>query len=141
MEKTYAVVIYNPATGEEETVPVTKEVYDEFRRDTWRSQKSDYKYMIHTCSLNNLIGKDVEQTFDEFIDKDANIEELIIQKERLDRLSSALSQLTEQEKMLVDALYSEGLTIRACATKFGLSKAAVQRLKARILKKLKKLLI
>lgn len=140
MSKTYAIITFNPATGMEEAVSVTKEVYDEFRRGIWRIEKSDLKYITHTYPMSCLIGDDddSEDEFHEYEDENFDLEEMVIHNERLERLRFAKSRLAIKERKLIDLLYGEGLTIRECADRFGVCKAVIQRRKERILKKLKK---
>lgn len=140
MSKTYAIITFNPATGIEETVPVTKEVYDEFRRGIWRIEKSDLKYITHTYPMSCLIGDDddSDDEFHEYEDENFDLEEMIIHNERLERLRFAKNRLAIKERKLIDLLYGEGLTIRECADRFGVCKAVIQRRKERILKKIKK---
>lgn len=138
MDKTYAIIIFNPATGKEETVPVTKEVYDEFRRDAWRNKKSDDKYISHTYPMSCLNGGDAEDSFHEFEDKGADLEELIIQNERLECLRFALSQLSKSERALIYDLYMKGLSERAVAENLGVCRNTVHYQKIKILEKLKK---
>lgn len=140
MSKTYAIITFNPATGTEETVPVTKEVYDEFRRGIWRIEKSDLKYITHTYPMSCLIGDDddSEDEFHEYEDEDFNLEEMIIHNERLERLRFAMSQLTVEERIFIKALYENRITERALAAKLGVFRNTIHYHKVRILEKIKK---
>ena len=142
MDKTYAIITYNPATGKEETVPVTKEVYDEFRRGIWRCEKSDLKYIAHTYPMSCLTGDDddSEDRFEEYEDENFNLEELIIQNERLEKLRFALKQLSPEERKLIDLIYSNGLSQQEISELFLISQQAVHKRKIKILKKLKNFL-
>ena len=142
MSKTYAIITFNPATGMEETVLVTKEVYDEFRRGIWRIEKSDLKYITHTYPMSCLIGDDddSEDEFHEYEDENSNLEEMIIYSERLEQLRCALKNLPKNERRLISAIYKYGLTEMEYGSRIGMSQRMVHYNKERILKKLKKFL-
>lgn len=55
-------------------------------------------------------------------------------------LYEALSSLPEDEMELIHKIYFERLTERTTAEKYGVSQAAINKRKTRILKKLKKIL-
>ena len=67
-------------------------------------------------------------------------EEIAIHNDEIQRLSKALKGLNPTEYKLIHALYFEGLTERAYATRTGEPYMTIHNRKARIQKKLKKLL-
>ena len=140
MSKTYTIITFNPATGMEESVLVTKEVYEEFFRGIWRIKKNNHKYYSNTFPMSCLIGDedDSEDEFHEYEDEDFNLEEMIIHNERLERLRFAMSQLTPEERIFIKALYEKEFTERALAAKLGVFRNTIHYQKTRILEKLKK---
>ena len=142
MSKTYAIITFNPATGAEETVPVTKEVYDEFRRGIWRIEKSDLKYITHTYPMSCLIGDDddSEDEFHEYADTNFNLEEIISTEFVLSKLREGVKGLSPVERRIVYYLFFEECSEKEVAEIFSISQQAIHKRKIKILKKLKKFL-
>ncbi len=74
-----------------------------------------------------------------FKEKD-NIPSQVESKLMYEALYEALSILPDDEEALIRKLFFEELTERNAAEKYGVSQAAINKRKARILKKLKKIL-
>ena len=142
MSKTYAIITFNPATGAEETVPVTKEVYDEFRRGIWRIEKSDLKYITHTYPMSCLIGDDddSEDEFHEYEDTNFNLEEIISTEFVLSKLREGVKELSPIERRIVYYLFFEERSEKEVAEIFSISQQAIHKRKIKILKKLKNFL-
>ena len=142
MSKTYAIITFNPATGAEETVPVTKEVYDEFRRGIWRIEKSDLKYITHTYPMSCLIGDDddSEDEFHEYEDTNFNLEEIISTEFVLSKLREGVKELSPIERRIVYYLFFEERSEKEVAEIFSISQQAINKRKIKILKKLKNFL-
>lgn len=142
MSKTYAIITFNPATGTEETVPVTKEVYDEFRRGIWRIDKSDLKYITHTYPMSCLIGDDddSEDEFHEYADTNFNLEEIISTEFVLSKLREGVKGLSPVERRIVYYLFFEECSEKEVAEIFSISQQAIHKRKIKILKKLKNFL-
>lgn len=142
MSKTYAIITFNTATGMEETVPVTKEVYDEFRRGIWRIEKSDLKYITHTYPMSCLIGDDddSEDEFHEYEDTDFNLEEIISTEFVLSKLREGVKGLSPIERRIVYYLFFEECSEKEVAEIFSISQQAIHKRKIKIFKNLKKFL-
>lgn len=87
-------------------------------------------------SLDRLMDDNAEQ----FADDSESVEELALRNITYDALHMAMSQLTEDERRLIVALFFNGKTERKYAESLGVYRNAVHKRKMRILEKLKKLL-
>lgn len=139
MSKTYAIITFNPATGTEETVTVTKEVYDEFRRGSWRIEKNDQKHSYYGMSMNALLcsGDYSCDDFKEFTDFKSNPEEIISTEFVLSKLREGIKGLSPMERRIVYYLFFEECSEKEVAEIFSISQQAIHKRKIKILKKLK----
>lgn len=87
-------------------------------------------------SLDRLMDDNAEQ----FADDSESVEELALRNITYDALHIAMSQLAEDERRLIVALFFNGKTEREYAESLGVYRNAVHKRKMRILEKLKKLL-
>ena len=78
----------------------------------------------------------------EFADDSKSIEEILIDRENKERLQIALSELSKEERQIIDALYfwhdGDGQSGRAAAKSLGLPQKTFNDRKLRILEKLRK---
>ena len=70
-------------------------------------------------------------------DLTVNIEDEIIDKLMIKKLNTVLERLPDDEKQLIDLLYSKRKTIREAATAMGISKSVLSEKKDKVLRKLK----
>lgn len=84
-------------------------------------------------SLDRLMDDNAAQ----FADLHESVEETVFRRISIEQVHEALSQLTEKERQLIDALYFRELSERDVAAMLGISQPAVHKQKIRILKKLK----
>ena len=70
-------------------------------------------------------------------DLTVNVEDEIIDKLMIKKLNSALERLPDDEKQLIDLLYSKRKTIRETAATMGVSKSVLCEKKDKVLRKLK----
>lgn len=70
-------------------------------------------------------------------DLTVNIEDEIIDKLMIKKLNTALERLPDDEKRLIDLLYSKRKTIREVAAAMGVSKSVLCEKKDKVLRKLK----
>ena len=70
-------------------------------------------------------------------DLTVNIEDEIIDKLMIKKLNTALERLPDDEKQLIDLLYSKRKTIREVAATMGISKSVLSEKKDKVLRKLK----
>ncbi len=87
-------------------------------------------------SLDRLINE--EKVI--FVSDEPSPEELALHNDEIERLSKSLKELSPAEYKLIYALFFEGLTERAYAERIGEHYMTIHNRKARIQKKLKKLL-
>lgn len=53
--KTYMLRVWNTLTNTYDTVAVTQEVYNEYRRSYWREEKGDVQYQNRTLPLYEAV--------------------------------------------------------------------------------------
>ena len=87
-------------------------------------------------SLDRLVDENAQQ----FPDEQESVESVVLNKLEVDRLHTALSLLTPEERALIQALFFEERSESELAAAFGISQPAVYKRKMKILKKLKLLL-
>jgi len=129
MSKNYYIKIGN------KKVPVPKEVYYEYKRPAWREAK------------NREVRAERERSFETLIEDGFNIpsddplvEKIVEDKLLLDTLMSALDELTDKERVLIDALFFNQKTEREYANESGIPHPTIHSRKKAILKKLKSFL-
>mgnify|MGYP001028362902 CR=1 FL=1 len=131
--KTYMLRVWNTLTNTYDTVAVTQEVYNEYRRSYWREEKGDVQYQNRTLPLYEAV-----------LNKDRAVhtdpEHILEGKEQMEALASALQQLGRDEYELFEALFFDELTEAQYARKLGVSQQAVNQRKQRIKKHLRKML-
>ena len=87
-------------------------------------------------SLDRLVDENTQQ----FSDKQESVESVVLHKLEVDRLHTALSLLTPEERALTQALFFDERKESELAMELGISQPAVYKRKTKILKKLKLLL-
>ena len=87
-------------------------------------------------SLERLAEGEARQ----FPDGQESVESVVLRRTEADRLHTALSFLTLEERALIQALFFEERTERELGAELGISQPAVNKRKQEILKKLKKFL-
>lgn len=127
MKKEYYVTIG------EERVPVSEEVYYAFKRPAWKERK------------RRAVRSEKERSLEAFMDEgfdipedQALVDEIVADKLLLDVLLSALSELTDEERSLIDALFYQDKSERTVAKETSVSQNTVNYHKNRILEKLRK---
>ena len=110
-------------------IPVSKEVYDAFKRPAWKERKRSQVRAEKELSLEAFADAGFEIPSGE-----ALVDEIVEDKLLLDMLSKALLELTDDE------LFFNDKSEREVAKEIGLSKTGVHKQKEKILSKLKNLL-
>ena len=87
-------------------------------------------------SLDRLVDENAQQ----FPDEQESVESVVLHKLEVDRLHTALSLLTPEERALIQALFFEERSESELAAALGISQPAVYKRKMKVLKKLKLLL-
>ena len=86
-------------------------------------------------SLERLMDADAQ-----FVDEETNVEEIAIKAVMIAKLKEILGLLSADELEMIHALFYQGLTEREFAKSVGIPQKTINDRKARILRKLKKLL-
>ena len=118
---------YNPSTGKNETVEVTREVYLFMRRSTWREEKRTrvfYKNEIQFTSMCNGDSTQVDN-FREFKSTEPTPEEAFFLKQRRQLGSLLLNSLPPILRKRYFLYHYEGLSDTEIAEIEGISRQAV----------------
>lgn len=139
-KQTYILTVYNTMTGLYEDVEVSEEVYCEYRRGQWRINKNEDKHRAGEIPFSVLLGGDggEYENFSEFADDSRSPELLLAEQEQIKILHTAMHNLPEEDRELLQAIFFEGLSEREYAKRQGVSQPTVHWKKVRILKNLKK---
>jgi RNA polymerase sigma factor (sigma-70 family) len=116
-------------------IPVSKEVYYAFKRPAWRERKRRQVRAEKELSLEAFADAGFEIPSGQ-----ALVDEIVEDKLLLDMLSKALSELTDEERFLIDELFFNDKSEREIAREAGVSQPAIHKRRNRILEKLKKLM-
>ena len=119
---------------------VAREQYTDFYRDKerWRyPQKLDTKNSL--LSLDGFMD-DEGNALDFIADKSADVEKAVIHAVMLDRLKTALPLLSDSEQALIQAIFFDGLTEREVGFRLGMTQSVINKRKAKILAKLRKII-
>ena len=121
-------------------IETSKEFQGEFQRE-----KERYRYIRKLDAQKKLLSIEAFDTGDEngidLIDStDESIAELVADKMMIEKLYQALEYLDNDERILIDALFFQGMSEREYAEILGVYPNAVHKKKHRILEKLKKIL-
>lgn len=116
-------------------VRVSKAIYYEYKRPAWREKKRSKVRAAIECSFDALTecGVEISST-------DESLEELIEDRQLLASLLTALDELTDDERGLIDALYYKTQTEREFSSETGVPQQTIHKRKNAILQKLKGLL-
>lgn len=120
-------------------VMVSKEVYLAY----WQHTNKE-NYLERLDRQNKLLFfSDVDHDgnfVDNLADKSVDVEKLVETKEAIENLHTALSELNDEEREIINALYFREETIREVADIFKISHPALIKRKNKILEKLKTIL-
>ncbi len=119
---------------------VVREQYVEFYKDKerWRYlQKLDTNHKLlslegFTDSEGNVIDFVVDETMD--------VAEIVVHAVMVDRLKAALPLLSDSEQTLIQAIFFEELSEREVGLRLGVTQSVVNKRKAKILAKLRKII-
>ena len=109
-------------------IPVSKEVYYAFKRPAWKERKRSQVRAEKELSLEAFADAGFEIPSGE-----ALVDEIVEDKLLLDMLSKALSELTEEERVLIDELFFNDKSEREIAREIGVSQPAIHKRRNRIL--------
>ena len=88
-------------------------------------------------SREDSLDRLVEENARQFPDEQESVESMVLHKLEVDKLHTALSLLTPEERALIQALFFEERSESELAVALGISQPAVYKRKMKILKKLK----
>lgn len=118
-------------------VSVTEEVYRTYKRAEWREEKQDIVRKDRECSLDFMS----EHNFDgQAVTEQKLIDEIVADKLLLDHLYVALSELTDDERFLIDELYYKEKSERELSKETGTPRKTIAYRKMKVLNKLHKLI-
>lgn len=120
-----------------ELIPVTEEVYRAYQQPKWREKKRAEVRKNREISLDAMLEDGNPEQADS---KQALVDEIVADKLILDELLSALAELTDDERFLIDQLFFKEKSERDVAKEIGIPRTTVEYRKRRILDKLKKII-
>lgn len=120
-------------------VAVGKEVYKAYYQQKEREAYLDKLAGKHNISFEECEGKGIQVDY-LLSCAEESIEDGVIKKEMLKKLALCLETLSEQERLLIYALFFQGKSERRLSAETGTPQRTINDRKRRILLKLKKLL-
>lgn len=133
MDKKYYLIVNG------EKVYVSKAIYLAYWQETNRE-----KYLIKLERDNNvkLFSSIVDEVYfqDMIADETSDLEEIFKNRQVIEKLNIALSELNIEEQDLINKLFFEELPLREVASYYGISHPALMKRRDKILRKLKMLM-
>lgn len=120
-------------------VAVGEEVYKAYYQQKEREAYLDKLASKHNISFEECEEKGIQVDY-LFSRAEESIEDGVIKKEMLKKLALCLETLSEQERLLIYALFFQGKSERQLSAETGTPQRTINDRKRRILLKLKKLL-
>ena len=141
-QENYIISVYNTVTRQAEDIEVCEDVYNEYRRGGWTIERNDRRFRENETPFTDLKGglDGAYENFAEFRAEQEDPEKIVIETLVLQDLRFVLAGLTDSEHELLQLFFAEGKSVRQAAADMGLPHMTVQSQKARLLRKLKKLL-
>lgn len=137
-DQTYMDKLFIPIQGC--LLEVVREQYTDFYRDKerWRYlQKLDTKNSL--VSLEGFIDSE-GNVLDFVVDEAVDVAETVVHMLMVDRLKAALPLLSDSEQTLIRATFFDGLSEREVGLRLGVTQSVVNKRKAKILMKLRKII-
>lgn len=136
------VSVFNTVTKQYEMVEVSKEVYEVYKRSEWREEKERAVCAVRQVPISSLIGGEFGlENFHEYIELCEDIQNQEEEIEDIkDKVASAMEELNQDERALIQALFYDELSEMECAALLSISQPAVHKRKVKILAKLKKIM-
>ena len=126
-----------PAEGK--MVEVTEEQYREFykhkRKEKYLEEQDNKHKVYHYSDLDTdeLLGEEMFSYPEE-----EGVEDMVVEKILLEVLLQCVGELSEEEYLLIHALYYQQKTLDDCAEQFGSCEKTIRNMRDRILLKLRK---
>jgi len=137
-DQTYMDKLFIPVQGC--LLEVVREQYTDFYRDKerWRYlQKLDTNHSLF--SLEGFTDSE-GNALDFLVDETVDIAETVVHALMVDRLKAALLLLSDSEQALIRAIFFEELSEREVGLRLGVTQSVVNKRKAKILMKLRKIM-
>ncbi len=137
-DQTYMDKLFIPVQGC--LLEVVREQYTDFYRnkERWRYlQKLDTNHnLLSLEGFTDSEGKVIDFVVDEAVD----VAETVVHALMVDRLKAALPLLSDSEQALIHAIFFEELSEREVGLQLGITQSVVNKRKAKILTKLRKII-
>ena len=118
-----------------QVVPVTEEVYREYKRPQWREAKRKKVRQKRELSLEYMTENGMEHIYS---DKQKLVEDIAEDNLMLEMLMKALETLTDDERFLINELYFNEKSERILSKQIDIPQQTINSRKAIIIKKLRK---
>jgi len=137
-DQTYMDKLFIPIQGC--LLEVVREQYTDFYRD-----KERWRYLQKLDTKNGLLSLDgftdsEGNPLDFIADEAVDIAETVVNAVMVDRLKAVLPLLSDSEQALIHAIFFEELSEREVGARLGVTQSVVNKRKAKILLKLKKMI-
>ena len=137
-DQTYMDKLFIPVQGC--LLEVVREQYTDFYRD-----KERWRYLQKLDTKNSLVSLDgftdsEGNALDFLVDETVDIAETVVHALMVDRLKAALPLLSDSEQTLIRAIFFEELSEREVGLRLGVTQSVVNKRKAKILIKLRKII-
>ena len=119
---------------------VVREQYADFykEKEWWRYlQKLDMNHKL--LSLEGLTDSE-GNVLDFVVDEAVDIAETVVHAVMVDRMKTAMLLLSDSEQALIQAIFFDGLTEREVGFRLGMTQSVINKRKAKILAKLRKII-
>ena len=116
-------------------VPVSEEIYSEYKRPVWREAKRKNIRKEREISLDFMAENGLEYMC---TDKQKLTEEIVADKLMLEMLMKALKMLTDDERRLIDEIYYNEKSERNLSKQINVPQQTINSRKTAIIKKLRK---
>ncbi len=119
-------------------VEVSEEIYRAYVQPEWKKKKREYRRKVksHVSSIEMLAenGFEIEDKSQDFVESIIADEE---HTEELSKLQSAIAQLSNRDRQVIQMYFFEGKTQQEIADIFEVSQQAVQKRLDRVLERIK----
>ena len=120
-----------------QVVPVTEEVYREYKRPQWREAKQKKVRQMREFSLEYMTENGMEHIYSE---NQKLVEDIAEDNLMLEILMKALETLTDDERSLINELYFNEKSERRVSKSIGVPQRTINSRRQAIIKKLKKIM-
>ena len=137
-DQTYMDKLFIPVQGC--LLEVVREQYTDFYRD-----KERWRYLKKLDTSHSLLSLDgftdsEGNVLDFIVDEAVDVAETVVHALMVDMLKAALPLLSDSEQALIHAIFFEELSEREVGLRLGITQSVVNKRKAKILRKLRKII-